>query len=73
MIDSSITQGSLEDSRLEPRELKFLLLLCIFITCMGFINVVSAKLWTVAGLTLSGGIMAYWLTFAVTDVIGEVF
>lgn len=58
---------------LDPRELKFILLVCVFVTCMSFINVVSAKLWTVAGLTLSGGIMAYWFTFAVTDVIGEVF
>ncbi len=40
---------------------------------MSFINVVSAKLWTVGGLTISGGIMAYWLTFPVTDVVGEVF
>ena len=58
---------------LAPRELKFLLLVCVFVTCMSFINIVSAKLWTVAGLTLSGGIMAYWFTFAVTDVVGEVF
>lgn len=54
-------------------EFKFILLFCIFITCMGFINVVSAKLWTFAGLTISGGIMAYWLTFPITDAVGEVF
>lgn len=50
-----------------------MLLLCVFITCMSFINVVSAKLWTVAGLSISGGIMAYWLTFPITDVVGEIF
>ncbi|MEM1112487.1 MAG: queuosine precursor transporter [Pseudomonadota bacterium] len=58
---------------LAGRELKFIILLTVFIACMGFINVVSAKLWTVAGLTISGGIMAYWLTFPITDVVGEVF
>ena len=25
------------------------------------------------GLTISGGIMAYWLTFPITDVVGEVY
>jgi uncharacterized integral membrane protein (TIGR00697 family) len=61
------------DIPLPARELKFLILVCLFITCMSFINVVSAKLWTFAGLSISGGIMAYWLTFPITDVIGEVF
>lgn len=54
-------------------ELKFIILVCLFVTCMSFINVVSAKLWNFAGLTISGGIMAYWFTFAVTDVVGEVY
>ena len=54
-------------------EFKFLILLCVFISCMSFINVVSAKLWSFAGLTISGGIMAYWLTFPITDVVGEIF
>ncbi len=64
---------SIADIPLPARELKFLVLVCLFITCMSFINVVSAKLWTFAGLSISGGIMAYWLTFPITDVIGEVF
>lgn len=55
------------------KELKFMLLFCVFITCMSFIQVVSAKLWNFAGLTISGGIMAYWLTFLITDAVGEVF
>lgn len=50
-----------------------MVMLTVFIACMSFINVVSAKLWSVAGLTISGGIMAYWLTFPITDVVGEVF
>lgn len=54
-------------------ELKFLILVCVFIACMSFINVVSAKLWSFYGLTVSGGIIAYWLTFPITDAIGEVF
>lgn len=72
-VSSPGLAGSAAEMRMAPRELKFLFLVCIFVTCMSFINVVSAKLWTVAGLTLSGGIMAYWLTFAITDVVGEVF
>ena len=56
-----------------PRELKFALLLSTFVCCMSFINVVSAKLWDFYGLTISGGIMAYWLTFPITDAVGEVF
>ena len=58
---------------LPAHEIKFMIMLCVFITCMSFINVVSAKLWDFAGLTISGGIMAYWLTFPVTDVVGEIF
>ncbi|MFT7219076.1 MAG: putative integral membrane protein (TIGR00697 family) [Candidatus Azotimanducaceae bacterium] len=53
--------------------MKLMLLLTIFVTCMSFVNVVSAKLFDVAGLTVSAGIIAYWLTFPVTDVVGEVF
>ncbi|TGD71777.1 VUT family protein [Mangrovimicrobium sediminis] len=62
-----------EHRELPRRELKFIILLTMFIACMSFINVVSAKLWSFAGLTISGGIMAYWLTFPVTDVVGEIF
>ncbi len=68
-----MTEKVLLDPELPPREIKFLLMLSVFVVCMGFIQVVSAKLWTVAGLTLSGGIMTYWLTFPITDVIGEVY
>jgi len=53
--------------------MKLMLLLTIFVTCMSFVNVVSAKLFDVGGLTVSAGIIAYWLTFPVTDVVGEVF
>ena len=58
---------------LPPLEVKFIILVCVFVSCMSFINVVSAKLWNFAGLTISGGVIAYWLTFAITDVVGEVF
>ena len=58
---------------MKPRELMFTILLTIFIACMAFINIVSAKLWTFMGLTISGGIMAYWLTFPITDVVGEIY
>lgn len=58
---------------LPPVEVKFLVLVCLFVACMSFINVVSAKLWSFAGLTISSGIIAHWFTFAVTDVVGEMF
>lgn len=63
-----------KDSYTLPKiEYKFFVLLSVFIACMSFINVVSAKLWSFAGLTISAGIMAYWLTFPITDAVGEVF
>ena len=58
---------------MKPRELMFVILLTVFIASMAFINIVSAKLWTFMGLTISGGIMAYWLTFPITDVVGEIY
>ena len=58
---------------MQPKEIAFVILLSVFITCLAFINIVSAKLWTFMGLTISGGIMAYWLTFPITDVVGEVY
>lgn len=58
---------------MHPKELIFVVLLSVFIACMAFINIVSAKLWSFMGLTISGGIMAYWLTFPITDVVGEVY
>lgn len=60
-----------------PRELKFVILLSVFISCISVLNVISAKLWqfSVYGweLSISGGILAYWFTFPVTDVVAEVF
>lgn len=62
---------------METREAKFALLLTVFIASISILNVVSAKLWTfgIGGLelTISGGIIAYWITFPVTDVVAEVF
>lgn len=40
---------------------------------MSFVNVVSAKLFDFGGLTISAGIVAYWFTFPVTDVVGEIY
>ena len=58
---------------MHPRELMFVFLVSVFVACMAFINIVSAKLWSFMGLTISAGIMAYWLTFPITDVVGEVY
>lgn len=58
---------------MKPIEIMFAVLLSVYIACMAFINIVSAKLWTFMGLTISSGIMAYWLTFPITDVVGEIY
>lgn len=62
---------------MEVREAKFVLLLTVFISCISVLNVISAKLWTFGigplQLVISGGIIAYWFTFPVTDVVAEVF
>ena len=48
-----------KNQQLPKQEVRFLIVLCVFISCMSFINVVSAKLWDFAGLTISAGIIAY--------------
>jgi len=62
---------------METKEAKFAFLLTVFIASISILNVVSAKLWTFGllglDLTISGGIIAYWITFPVTDVVAEVF
>lgn len=62
---------------MEQKEAKFALMLTVFIACISVLNIVSAKLWTFSmgglELTISGGIIAYWITFPVTDVVAEVF
>ncbi len=59
------------------RDTKFIIIFSVFLACISVLNVISAKLWTLnlgyLELTLSGGIIAYWLTFPVTDVVSEVF
>lgn len=58
---------------MESKEAKFALMLTVFIACISVLNIVSAKLWTFSWgtleLTISGGIIAYWITFPVTDVV----
>ena len=66
----------LSDPDTNPRahpDARVLVLLTVFIACMSFINVVSAKLASVMGLSVSAGIIAYWFTFPVTDVVGEIY
>jgi hypothetical protein len=62
---------------MEHRESKFILLFTVFISCIAVLNVISAKLWIFSAgpfeWVISGGIIAYWFTFPVTDVVAEVF
>lgn len=58
-------------------EKKFLIMVTVFLACIGILNVISAKLWLFpffgGEFAFSAGIIAYALTFPVTDVVGEVF
>jgi len=46
---------------------------CIFVACLIISNVVSSKVVTILGLTVPAAIVAYPLTFLMTDVIGEIW
>lgn len=59
------------------QERKFIYLFTIFIASIAILNVLSAKLFLFQlgpiELAMSCGMIAYWLTFPVTDVVGEIF
>lgn len=46
---------------------------CIFVTCLVIANIISSKIVTFLGLTVPAAIVAYPITFLMTDVIGEVW
>ena len=52
---------------------KFLLLAAIFITALLMANVLASKLFTAAGYTMTAGIIAFPITFLITDVINDVW
>ena len=56
-------------------ERKFVLLLTVFIAALSILNVISAKLFVIGGLSfpLSAGILCYWITFPITDIVSEVY
>jgi hypothetical protein len=58
------------------REQRFWILLTVFIAGVAILNVISTKLavFSIAGITLtfSAGIVAYGLTFPITDAVAEV-
>jgi queuosine precursor transporter len=53
------------------RETKFLIIVGIFMAAITFVNLVSAKLITIFGLTLSVGGLFYAITFPCTDLLSE--
>ena len=60
---------------MRPLDNKFLLLLTVFISVLAILNVISGKLvdfsfWPSA---ISAGIICYWITFPITDVVSEVY
>ncbi|MEM7673554.1 MAG: queuosine precursor transporter [Verrucomicrobiota bacterium] len=60
---------------MRPLDNKYLILLTVFISVLSILNVISGKLsdlpiWpTVVG----AGIICYWITFPITDVVSEVY
>lgn len=50
-----------------------IILNCIFVTSLIIANIVSSKIVTFWGLTVPAAIVAYPITFLMTDVIGEIF
>ena len=55
------------------KESGFCILLAVFVCCMATVNILSAKLWALGGIAINAGIVFYWVTFPITDVIGEVY
>ena len=58
---------------MEKTNKNLLILNGIFITSLLIANVVSAKIVTLGGLVIPAAIVAYPLTFLMTDVIGEIW
>ena len=60
---------------MSPKEKKFIILLTVFISVLSILNVISGKLFTLPiwGIHISAGIICYWLTFPITDVVSEVY
>lgn len=58
---------------MEKTDKNLLILNGIFITSLLIANVVSAKIVTLGGLVIPAAIVAYPLTFLMTDVIGEIW
>lgn len=58
---------------MKRKEIGFCILLAVFVCCMATVNILSAKLWVLGGIAINAGIVFYWITFPITDVIGEVY
>lgn len=58
---------------LSQKEKCFIYLAALFFTSIIVSNVLATKLWIIGGIMSPAGIIAYPLTFLMTDVIGEVW
>ena len=63
----------MEEEFYEKERNRFLSFTAVFVCCMATVNILSAKLWTLGGIAINAGIVFYWITFPITDVIGEVY
>lgn len=52
---------------------KFTLFVGIFISAQVISNVLATKLWIIGGITIPAGVLAYPITFLMTDIIGEIW
>ena len=72
--DSYAAFSPLSDSSPPPRgERAYLLLAGVFLGALVLTNLIAGKFFTFLGLTLSCGVIAYPVTFLVTDLISEIY
>lgn len=58
---------------LSQKERCFIYVSAIFFTSIIISNILATKLWMIGGIIIPAGVIAYPLTFLMTDVIGEVW
>jgi len=58
---------------IQPAEKAYILLIAIFVGGLVIAGVLASKIVNVAGLVVPGGVLAYSITFPITDVICEVW
>lgn len=58
---------------IQPVEKAYIILIAIFVGGLVIAGVLASKIINVAGIMVPGGVLAYSITFPITDVICEVW